>query len=59
MKYEANNDKGRRLLFLDNLRTFIIFGVVCFHCGWVYESSGVLSSVWIVDDPSKNNMAAS
>lgn len=54
---EKNTGKEGRLPFLDNLRTFIIFGVVCFHCGWVYESSGVLSSVWIVDDPSKSNMA--
>jgi len=46
-----------RLYFLDNLRTFIIFLVVCFHAGWVYESSGVLSWAWIVDDPTKNNVA--
>ena len=51
-----NNAKDR-LLFLDNLRTFIIFLVVCYHAGWVYESSGILSWVWIVDDPSKNNVA--
>jgi peptidoglycan/LPS O-acetylase OafA/YrhL len=44
-----------RIYFLDNLRTFIIFLVVCYHAGWVYESSGVLSWAWIVDDPSKNN----
>ena len=48
---------GKRLFFLDNLRTFIIFLVVCYHAGWVYESSGILSAVWIVDDPSKNNIA--
>ncbi len=46
-----------RIYFLDNLRTFIIFLVVCYHAGWVYESSGVLSWAWIVDDPSKNNFA--
>ena len=48
------SDKNR-IYFLDNLRAFIIFLVVWFHAGWVYESSGVLSWVWIVDDPSKNN----
>jgi len=50
------NDKNR-IYFLDNLRTFIIFLVVWFHAGWVYESSGVLSWAWIVNDPSKNNVA--
>jgi len=30
--------------------------VVVYHAGWVYERSGILSSVWIVDDPSKNNL---
>jgi peptidoglycan/LPS O-acetylase OafA/YrhL len=50
------SDKNR-IYFLDNLRTFIIFLVVWYHAGWVYESSGVLSWVWIVDDPSKNNVA--
>jgi len=49
------NSEKNRIYFLDNLRTFIIFLVVCYHTGWVYESSGVLSWAWIVDDPSKNN----
>lgn len=57
MNAEGNAGKENRLYFLDNLRTFIIFLVVFYHAGWVYESSGVLSSVWIVDDPSKNNLA--
>ncbi len=52
MAHEEN-----RLFFLDNLRTFIIFLVVFFHAGWVYEKSGILSAVWIVDDPSKNDLA--
>jgi peptidoglycan/LPS O-acetylase OafA/YrhL len=47
---------GNRIFFLDNLRTFIILLVVIYHAGWVYESSGTLSSVWIVDDPSKNEL---
>ena len=57
MPYEENAAKESRLLFLDNLRTFIIFLVVIYHAGWVYERSGMLSSVWIVDDPSKNDLA--
>jgi len=51
------NSEKNRIYFLDNLRTFIIFLVVCFHAGYVYESSGALSWAWIVDDPSKNNFA--
>ncbi len=51
-----HNSQRNRIYFLDNLRTFIIFLVVCYHAGWVYESSGILSGVWIVNDPSKNNL---
>ena len=50
-------DKGHRLYFLDNLRTFAIFLVVLCHVGGVYESSGLWASFWIVDDPSTNNMS--
>jgi fucose 4-O-acetylase-like acetyltransferase len=49
--------KGNRIYFLDNLRTFMIFLVVLCHAGGVYESSGVWSSFWIVDDPSTNNLS--
>ena len=52
-----NTTNGKRLFFLDNLRTVIIFMVVLYHAGWVYEPSGFLSSVWIVDDPAKNNLS--
>lgn len=45
--------KADRLAFLDNLKSFIIFGVVLYHVGWVYEKSGVLANVWIVSDPAK------
>lgn len=45
-----------RLRFLDNLRTFLIFLVVLFHAGMVYESSGLTGSFWIVDDPSTSNL---
>lgn len=40
-----------RLLFLDNLRTFLIFLVVLVHAGVVYEASGALAPYWIVVDP--------
>jgi peptidoglycan/LPS O-acetylase OafA/YrhL len=43
-----------RIYFLDNLKAFVIFLVVLNHAGYVYDKSGILSSVWIVDDPSKN-----
>lgn len=41
-----------RLLFLDNLRTFLVFLVVLFHAGVVYEMSGSGAPFWIVVDPS-------
>jgi len=46
---------GNRIHFLDNLRTVIIFLVILYHAGGVYESSGLWASFWIVDDPSTNN----
>jgi len=49
--------KGNRIYFLDNLRTFMIFLVVLYHAGLVYESSGVGALFWIVDDPSTNNLS--
>jgi len=53
---EAVMRSAERLCFLDNLRTFLIFLVVLFHCGIVYESSGMTASFWIVDDPSTSNL---
>jgi fucose 4-O-acetylase-like acetyltransferase len=54
----SSQDKASstRLYFLDNLRTFMIFLVVVYHAGLVYESSGVGATFWIVDDPSTNNL---
>jgi hypothetical protein len=49
-------DNGERLYFLDNLRTFLIFLVILYHAGVVYESSGLTASFWIVDDPSTSNL---
>jgi len=48
---------GNRIYFLDNLRTFMIFLVVLYHAGGVYESSGIWASFWLVDDPSTNHLA--
>ena len=41
MTYNEDKIKGARIYFLDNLRTLIIFLVVLFHAGWVYESSSI------------------
>lgn len=49
--------KARRIYFLDNLRTFMIFLVVLCHAAGVYESSGTWASFWIVDDPATNNFS--
>ena len=49
--------KGNRIYWLDNLRTFMIFLVVLYHAGLVYERSGILAFVWIVYDPSTNNLS--
>ncbi|MFH2133551.1 MAG: acyltransferase family protein, partial [bacterium] len=57
MAEQDTKSEGTRLFFLDNLKVFIIFLVVVYHVGYVYEGSGMLSSLWIVDDPAKNNLA--
>lgn len=53
----ANATRLKRLYFLDNLRTTIIFLVVLYHAGGVYESAGTWASFWIVDDPDTNNIS--
>ncbi len=45
-----------RIYFLDNLRTTMIFLVVLYHSGVVYESSGFFAPFWLVDDPSTNDV---
>jgi surface polysaccharide O-acyltransferase-like enzyme len=58
MNLTRNSTGGNsRLYFLDNLRTVIIFFVILYHAGGVYESTGVWASFWIVDDPATNNIA--
>lgn len=54
-KTETYSSK-KRLYFLDNLRTVIIFLVILYHAGGVYESTGMWASFWIVDDPATNNL---
>ena len=49
-------DTGGRFVFLDNLRTAMIFLVVLYHSGAVYESSGFFASFWLVDDPATNDL---
>lgn len=44
--------KGNRIHWMDNLRTFIIFLVVLYHVGGVYEAAGMWGGFWIVDDPA-------
>lgn len=53
----AISAQTNRIYFLDNLRTFLIFLVVLYHAGLVYESSGVGAFFWIVDDPATNDLA--
>jgi len=48
---------GKRIHFLDNLRTAMVFLVVLIHSGIVYESSGFFAPFWLVDDPSTNDLA--
>ena len=47
----------KRMHWMDNLRTFIIFLVVLYHAGGVYESTGAWASFWLVDDPATNSVA--
>ena len=42
--------KGKRIYWMDNLRTIIIFLVVLYHVGGVYEAAGLWKSFWIVSD---------
>jgi len=42
----------KRIRWMDNLRTIIIFLVVLYHVGGVYESTGMWGGFWIVDDPA-------
>lgn len=49
--------RGKRIDWMDNLRTFMVFLVVLYHAGGVYESSGLWGGFWLVDDPATNDLA--
>jgi hypothetical protein len=54
---EKSTTKGTRSHFLANLRTVIIFLVILYHAGGVYEGTGMWADFWIVDDPATNNLS--
>ena len=49
---EKLTTRGKRIHWMDNLRTIIIFLVVLYHVGGVYEAAGLWGWFWIVDDPA-------
>ena len=49
---QVNTTRAKRLHWMDNLRTIIIFLVVLYHVGGVYEAAGLWGWFWIVDDPA-------
>jgi peptidoglycan/LPS O-acetylase OafA/YrhL len=59
MNTEAiNTGSTKRIFWIDNLRTFMIFLVVLLHAGIVYESSGIGAYIsWIVLDPATNDLS--
>lgn len=56
MNTKSTESNSKRLYFLDNLRTFIIFLVVLYHAGGVYESAGVWQEFWLVVDPMTTDL---
>ena len=56
MTEKTDTIKGRRIYFLDNLRTFMIFLVVIVHSGLVYEKGLFSPFFWIVYDSSTNTV---
>lgn len=48
---------NKRMDYLDNLRSLMVFFVVLLHCGGVYESTGIWGMFWLVDDPVVNNLS--
>ena len=49
---ERSATKGKRIHWMDNLRTIVISLVVLYHVGGVYEAAGLWGWFWIVDDPA-------
>jgi fucose 4-O-acetylase-like acetyltransferase len=53
MNTEAKSaTRGKRIHWMDNLRTITILLVVLYHVGGVYEAAGLWGWFWIVDDPA-------
>lgn len=52
MNSELNPVLKSRVHWMDNLRTVIIFCVVVYHIGGVYEAAGLWGWFWIIDDPT-------
>ena len=48
---EKSAPKRNRIYWMDNLRSIIIFLVVLYHIGGVYEAAGLWVPFWIVVDP--------
>jgi fucose 4-O-acetylase-like acetyltransferase len=48
---QKSTARGNRIHWMDNLRTIIIFLVVLYHVGGVYEAGDLWGWFWIVDDP--------
>ena len=42
---ETHSDLGSRIHWMDNLRSVVIFLVVLYHIGGVYEAAGLWDSV--------------
>ncbi len=51
MTVDSKRLPKKRIYWMDNLRTIIIFLVVLYHVGGVYEAAGLWGGFWIVDDP--------
>lgn len=49
---EPVSTQQNRIHWMDNLKTIIIFLVVLYHVGGVYEAAGLWGWFWIVDDPA-------
>lgn len=49
---ENISTQRNRIYWMDNLRTIIIFLVVLYHVGGVYEAAGLWGWFWIIDDPA-------
>lgn len=54
---EKKSNSGKRLFFLDNLRTFIVFLVIVLHASGPYLAGDTWASFWIVEDPANNDIS--